>query len=146
MFAIYFTKEPAFPLDGDGPLHRAGVTVLGHDRDCFDAPLSFWREGDYEAQWREGVERLVAGAESSALVTRMEDPDDEQILRFWALYRLDQSVAVHEQLWVPEFGRLQPEEVYGAVGSYRAENDDGHQVSEWRLPVADFADYLSARA
>ena len=120
--------------------------MLDDDRDWFDAPLSFWREGDYEAQWREGVERLIAGAEASALVTRMEDPADEQILQFWALYRLDETVAVHEHLWVPEFGRLKPEEIYGAVRSYQPESNDGEQVSEWRLPVSDFAAYLSSRA
>ena len=142
---------------GYGSLHRDGVTVLGDVEKGFRAPLSFWREQDYEAQWREGIERLVAGAESSALVVEWDYPADEQFVMFFPLFLLDgPTVAVQKRLWLSEFdsfwrrrvlrrGRLQPGEIYGIVGSYSPETEDGEPVWEVRLPLSVFADYVSGQ-
>jgi len=166
VFGIYFDEMPEFRWDpermddedggyGRGSLYRDGVIVLGDDERGFRAPLSCWREQDYEAQWRDGVERLVAGAESSALVVEWDYPADEQWVMFFPLFRLDgTTVAVQKRLWpgITSFWqrrvlrrsfRLQPEEIYGVVGSYSAETEDGDPMWEVRLPLSDFADYLS---
>jgi CdiI N-terminal domain len=45
----------------------------------FAAPLYYWDESDYEEQWRQGVERLVGGADTSCLVTWMHDPVDDRL-------------------------------------------------------------------
>ena len=144
VFAIAFTEEPAFAWEGYGDLHRWGFTILGDDAERFAAPLGYWDEDAYKAQWKQGVQRLVDGAETSCLITRMEEPGDGQVAQFWELYRLDDEiVAVHDRLWVPDFGGLQPGAVYEAVEPYRRESEDGVLLSEWRLPLSDFADYLA---
>jgi CdiI N-terminal domain len=145
VFEISFTEEPAFNWEGHGALHRWGFTILGRDAERFAAPLYFWDESAYERQWRDGVERLVGGADTSCLVTVMHDPMDDQTAQWWELYRLGDTVAVHERLSVPDFGPLDPEAIYDEVGPYRPENDEGHTVSEWRLPLGDFADYAARR-
>ena len=145
VFEISFTEEPALNWEGSGPLHRWGFTILGRHAERFAAPLHFWGESAYEDQWRRGVERLVGGADTSCLVTWMHDPLDDQLAQWWELYRRGDTVAVHERLWVPGHGPLDPEAIYETVPPYQHQTDEGHRISEWRLPLADFADYLAWR-
>jgi CdiI N-terminal domain len=124
------------------------MTVLGDHRDRSEAPLEFWREPDYEAQWREGVERIADGAEASCLVTVMNEPGAGRRAQFSALYRFDEEVAVHEILWLPDRGSLDPEAIYESVPRYCAdfETETAEQmpVSEWRLPQSALRDWLRA--
>jgi hypothetical protein len=146
VFEISFTEEPVFNWEGHGALHRWGFTILGRHAERFAAPLYYWDESDYQEQWRQGVERLVGGADTSCLVTRMHDPADDQLAQWWELYRLGDTVAVHARLWVPDFGPLDPGTIYDMVGPYRRGDEEGGQkVSEWRLPLGAFADYLARR-
>jgi hypothetical protein len=132
-------------LGGERVSSSLGLTILGRHAERFAAPLLFWNENAYEKQWKHGVERLLSGADSSCLVTWMYDSMDDQLAQWWELYRLGDTVAVHERLWVPDFGPFDPEVIYETVPPYRRETDDDHQISEWRLPLASFAEYLARR-
>lgn len=149
MFSIHFTGDvhPYDPASGDFSPHRWVHTVLAEAEERWEAPLHYWRESDYEAQWRDGAERIVSGAEVSCLVTISNEPNDAQILQWWELYRLGDEVAVHEALWIAsELGPLDPAAAYDALDNkYGATTDDGTSVSEWRLPVNDFKDWLQAQ-
>jgi hypothetical protein len=146
VFEISFTEEPAFNWEGHGALHRWGFTILGRHAERFAAPLYYWDESNYEKQCRQGVERLLGGADTSCLVTWMHDPVDDQLAQWWELYRLGDTVAVHERLWVPDLGPLDPGTIYDTVEPYRRGDEEGGQkVSEWRLPLGAFADFLARR-
>jgi hypothetical protein len=119
VFSIAFGSEPPYPLDGTGPLRRDALIVMDDFTEVFAAPIDFWNETDYERQWQEGAQRLVDGATQSCLLTRVEDPTQDPILRWWALYRRPgDSVTVREHLWLPEFGSVDLADPYSAVGEY----------------------------
>jgi CdiI N-terminal domain len=124
--------------------HRFVLTVIDDHEERLAAPLHVWTEADYEAQWREGAERLLSGAESSCLVRVMEDPTSEdQTVRFWALYRTDgEAVVVHDIAhWAPSQGPLDPGLIYKAVPRFTT-NHEGLPPLEWRIGIGDLADWL----
>ena len=120
------------------------MNVFGDHHERWEAPLAFWREPDCEAQWREGVTRIVDGAETSRLVTVMTGPGAGQLAQFWTLYRFGEEVAVHEQLWLEsEQGLLDPAKLYDVAGRYgKSLSKDGTPPSEWRLSLSDLRDWL----
>jgi CdiI N-terminal domain len=154
VFSIHFSDEdrfePGLDARGAGTPHRFVETILGDYEDRIAAPLNFWGEADYEAQWKEGAERLLWGAESSCLVKRMEDPaSDDQIVDFWELYRIDaDSVVVQNRApWAPASGGpLDPSLIYEAVLPL-ATDHEGLPPLERRIWTADLADWIrKARA
>ena len=144
MFSIEFSSAPAYPYDGDGGLHRDGVIVMGDFTERFAVPLDFWAELDYERQWQEGAQRLVGGAPSSLLLTRVEDPTErDTIYRYWALYRrTGEAVTVREHLWVSkDHGRFDPLSPYASIEPYPF--GPAERVSEWDLTLDDFRTFLA---
>jgi hypothetical protein len=139
MFSIRFGEAPAYAFEGSGSLTRDALIVIDDFEETFDVPLDFWNEGDYERQWLEGAERIVRGEPTSCLVSRMHDPDFSPILRWWSLYRRGgDAVVVREQLWLPEFGSVDPAAPCASVRPYEPDPE----VSEWSLVVEDFVIFL----
>jgi hypothetical protein len=150
VFAIRFSDEDRFEpeLDarGVGTPHRFVQTTMGDYESRTAAPLNFWSEADYEAQWMGGAERLLSGAESSCLVKRMEDPaNDDQVVEFWELHRIDaDSVIVQSRApWAPTSGGpLDPSLIYEAVFPLATEHE-GLPPLQWRIGIVDLANWLS---
>jgi hypothetical protein len=72
----------------------------------------------------------------------MQDPDFSPILRWWSLYRQEGgAVSVREQLWPPEFGRVNPRNPYASVRPYESDP----LVSEWSVSVDDLSVFVSER-
>jgi CdiI N-terminal domain len=148
VFSIGFTDDdqsvPEFGRLAGVP-HRFVLTVMDDYESRIAAPLHVWSEADYEAQWTEGVERLLSGAESSCLVRRMEDPaSGDQTVHFWTLYRSDdESVAVHDTAyWAQSHGGpLDPGLIYEAVPPFTTSHD-GLPPLESRIDTADLASWL----
>src|SRR3712207_6960420 len=62
---------------------------------------------------------LFRSAETSCLVTKMHAVNDQDWLRWWALYRVQGDVvAVHEQIHLPEWGPVDPADPYSAICEY----------------------------
>ncbi len=142
MFYIGFTTGAR--TDEEGWRHAIGGLELGSDSDGFAADLSTWSLQDYEAQWRKGIARLAAGAESSALVTSYAGPAAPYHF-MWPMWREGHQIVFHEQL-VPGEAIKNPdvaEDFYAAVGERRPRNDDGKPVSEWIVPFSDVLAFLT---
>jgi CdiI N-terminal domain len=152
VFSIRFREarfKPEFSGGTAGTSYRFIESVIGEYENCILAQLSFWTESDYQAQWREGAERLLNGAEKSCLVTYMGDPADEnQTVHFYELHRMEgNSVGVLSSMcFAPsQGGPLDPGSIYDVVPPYAASDDgEGLPPLEWRIQRADLVDWLSA--
>ena len=142
VFYIGFKTGPR--VDEEGWRHAVGGIELGSDSDSFYADLAAWTLADYEAQWREGIARLAAGATSSALITCYGGPH-APFHWMWPMWRVEGQVVFHEHL-VP--GEVVAESdvasrFYAAVGERRTHTEDGQPVSEWAVPFADVLTFLA---
>ena len=118
MFYIGFKTGPR--VDVEGWQHAIGGLELGPDADSFAADLRFWSIQEYEAQWREGIARLAAGTDSSALITSYAGPE-ASVHFMWPMWRVGSDVVFHEHL-VPgdAIGDADiNDQFYAAVGEQR---------------------------
>jgi hypothetical protein len=142
MFYIGFKTGPR--VDEAGWRHAVGGLELGVESDSFAADLSAWTVSDYEAQWREGIARLAAGTESSALVTSYAGPD-AAFHFMWPMWRVRDRIAFQERL-VPGDAITGPDvrtQFYRAVGERQSRSEDGEPVSEWIVPFGDVLAFLA---
>jgi hypothetical protein len=143
MFYIGFKTGPR--IDDEGWRHALGGIELGDDSDGFSADLSVWSPREYEEQWRAGVARLAAGAESSALVTSYAGP--EGAFHFmWPMWRVGSEIVFTERLVFADAiqGAEVPDAFYRAVGERRSKSESGEPISEWRVPFADVLAFLAS--
>jgi len=109
----------------------AGVTRLHRRID-----LRFWRIADYERQWREGIARLVNGAESSALMSAFSGPGDASH-SMWALWREATSVYIQPLcvLAAPLDDPFDPRAPYEHVGARVPVTENDLPMDEWRVEL-----------
>ncbi len=94
-FAIEVTEEPA-----DDELGRIGRIRLNDTDELFSMDVSFWSPDDYRESWRAACARVVAapGDIVSCLVTSTSDPTTATFIETWPLYRVGDTVYVHNSL------------------------------------------------
>jgi hypothetical protein len=142
MFYIGFKGGPR--TDEEGWRHAVGGIELGADSEEFAADLAVWAPSDYEAQWREGIARLVAGERSSALVTSYAGPD-AAVHAMWPMWRVGAQVVLHEHLVPGEAirGPAVTSCFYDAVGERRTHSDAGEPISEWTVSLSEILAFLA---
>lgn len=143
MFDLEFISDEPEPQDegADAWLALRGRATLGDYKEEFLAPIGYWTRGDYERQWIAAARRLLTGADRTGFFT--------QALRFWwVIWREGGDVFVHEQILVEDasFGPLDPADPYRQIGERYTVSEDGEQVSEWRLEIADIEGFVERRA
>lgn len=142
-----FNLELLGPPEGEGErLFNWGRITLGHFQEDFQSPLYDWAPGDYEAQWMESAERLVAGASVVVFLTHMVHPTAPYHIG-WPAWREEGGVWVQERLFVASdltvaFDPSAPE-VH--AGDRAEQSIEGQPISQWRVSVSDVAAYLDRR-
>jgi hypothetical protein len=149
MFSIGFAEETLTDAE-PGETARIGVLRLGSYEERFIAHLNEWHEQDYVEHWRRALARALAGR-PAALVTDMLTPAQSTHLVWWPLWKIGDDLAFHNQLLFFEMhditgSGINVEELFGLVGEHFTNNDDGEPVSEWRVPVAEVAAFLTSRS
>ena len=151
MFKIFATDEIVSESANDGTPAFYGKIVIGDFRETFGASLASWTRDDYDRHWRKALEKLVAGADRSALITDYVEPPDhasaESYLFWWPLYRDGDTVYVQNQILF--FGQLsQPfssERPWESVKDRETGNEDGQRISEWTTTVEEIKNFLNQR-
>jgi len=136
MFRIRVFSPPLVPNEP----HAVGELVLGDVRRHFVIDLRFWRASDYERQWRAGLERMLYGAASSALMTAYRGTDDAPHL-MWALWRADGFVYVQPHCVLPaELDRaFDPFSAWNHVDARVPATDESLPISECRIELEQLA-------
>ncbi len=145
-FSIRFLSEDEELTDFEPG--RVGVITLDGFEERFVAPTTFWQARDYERQWNEGLRRIISGNEKSCLITALRDPRATKMLFWWPLYREGSDVVVHnnilllDQLEQP-FDARDP---YSSIKERVTIDEEGQQVSEWRVSILDIGAFLAERS
>jgi hypothetical protein len=124
--------------DSDTASERTGRIIIDDLNESFLAVLVMWHAADYEEQWRDGVERIVRGEQVSALVTSVHPVEGGFRGFSWPMYRIDDHVAVRQQLVLPEtVPTFDPDDPYASIRPR-----DKKRVSEWTVPVSSLRAFL----
>jgi hypothetical protein len=117
-----------------------GELVVGDVRRHFAIDLRFWRATDYERQWKAGLERLLYGASSSALMTSYRGTDDAPHL-MWALWREEGFVYVQPHCVLPEEldRAFDPFSAWSHVDTRVPVTEQSLPIAEWRVELAQLA-------
>jgi hypothetical protein len=123
-------------MDENGWQHAAGELMVGTTRLCFLVDLTHWNAGAYQQQWRHGMERLAAGATSTALMTAWRGPGDRAHV-MWALWRDNDWVYVQEHSVVPSDleTSFNPDDPYSHIGERVPAAESALPISEWHIPA-----------
>ncbi|HEV7387565.1 MAG TPA: hypothetical protein VGN73_03030 [Gemmatimonadaceae bacterium] len=136
MFDICFSTPAVTNDDG---FQQAGAQLrLGNDIFVFTIDLRHWTIPEYEAQWREGIWRLLEGASSSALMTAYAGPYGH-MHHMWALWReqswlyVQQHAVINGDLDHP----FVPDSPYDYVGARIEASKYELPIPEWRVSLTD---------
>jgi hypothetical protein len=142
-FAIEFVPLPL--ASGERSSEREGRLVIGDFEEHFFASMEYWREPDYERQWRDGLERILAGERVSCLITSIGRPGVAIGLWWWTLFRSNDSVRAQHAMCL--FQSLQapfvPLDPYVAIPPRKVMTEEGDPISEWIIPVVDIAQFVA---
>ncbi len=140
MFAIAF--EPTRRVT---PRETLGRITIGRFSERFSSGIGFWKRKDYEAQWTEGVARLLQGYRRSALITDISRPPTANFFVWWPMWREGEVVFVQNHLFLMSRlrGPFHLANPYVHVGRRRTESSEG-RISEWRTTIAELARFAAA--
>lgn len=115
-------------------------------KEAFQVDLSFWSRRDYETQWRQAVERIIAGESRSCLIASMPDPATANFVFTWPMYALGDEVAVQNRvMFMDEIqGEFDPLNPYVHLGPRETLTEEGAPISEWRVSAGDLVRYLGS--
>jgi len=141
VFAINFTGKD---LEVEGDKVAIGTIKIGEFTEIFHASLSYWDRKTYLKQWREALNRVLAGQAESALVTSMYDPGAANFIVWWLLYRVNDEIRVQNQiLFMDALGEgFDEQDMYRFVPSRETHTDENEPVSEWVIERRDIEAFL----
>ena len=121
---------------------------LGDYWEEFVVPFGHWDAAGYKNQWAQAVERLITEAKPSCLITYVLPAELSDLVRWWLLYPRRDTAAVREGILIrPELAApFDPALPYDLIPPYYNRNEEGKPISEWILPLLDFAEFHSRRS
>jgi hypothetical protein len=110
-----------------------GNIQIGNWSESFFASASFWSEMMYFSQWKNSLDSILNGANTTALITSMRDPKTASFITWWTLHRFDREVVIHHQLFFVQdsFRHLHVSEWVNFISPYYKTDEDGQLISEW---------------
>ncbi len=144
MFDLTFLSTEPLYVAEEGWRGRWGLSVLGDFEERFVAPIEWWQPSDYERQWILGARRLLAGASSSVFTL-------EAGRLWWIAWRTGGDVVIHQTLLVdkqmePAWTATADEIPYELVSERVTHTEDGDEISNWHVTLAEIHDFVTSRA
>lgn len=131
-----------FEFDGD--LVIPGYLVIGEFNETFQASLSYWDRDKYLSQWKEALRRLSNGERSTALVTKMYNPNTANFIFWWVFYLIKDIVHIQNQiLFLNELERpFEESNLYEFIPARETHTQDGILISEWTVNISDIKNFI----
>lgn len=124
-----------------------GLLKIGEFAEEFQASLSYWDRRKYLIQWKEALERLFKGENSSAFVTNMYDPSTANFIFWWVMYLIGDNVHIQNHvLFLDELeGKFDETELYKFIPERETVTEEGEPISEWVVKLSDIREYLNSQ-
>jgi hypothetical protein len=144
LFDIYFLNDVS---GTDMPGYHSGEIRVGTFCENFVVDVSFWPRARYEQQWLSAA-ALIMTVDRAAMIVSLGEPSSSNFVRWWALYRDGDSVAMQEQIcFLDELGTpFDPERVEKYVRPRETASEEGQPISEWYTTVTAISDFLKRRS
>lgn len=142
-FHITFTDDPVEAEEAPAAYGRIQINTF---EEGFLSSLAYWNRSRYEAQWKDGIERILNGADTSCLIVNMVDPLQANFILWWILYREGNDVHFQNAvLFIDELeGTFDENTPYRHIPARRTRSEEGLPISEWVTSVDDVARFLIA--
>jgi hypothetical protein len=146
MFNLQFVSEQTRSSERNEVVIRGQIT-LGEFSEAFEASLSYWLPSDYEQHWLEAARRIADGHAESAIITNMYDPSNSAFIVWWPMWRINQTIYVHNQLLFLDrlSSVLSPSDPYMHIGERYVQNEEGEKISEWQIGMEDIQNFILTR-
>jgi hypothetical protein len=124
--------------------NQYGLIQIGDFQERFLASLSYWKPDDYKIHWKNGIRRIIEGADVSCLITSMYDPTTANYIFWWPMYRQGDIIIFQNQILFLNTIRSHFDEnnPYEFVGKRRTVNEEGNDLSEWATPIQEITDFF----
>src|SRR4051812_15079592 len=134
MFRVCVFTPPV--QNEEGWVQAGGELRLGRDRFAFLLDLRYWSIADYERQWRDGSQRVLHGAPSTALMIAYRGPG-EAVHHMWGLWREADQVYVqqHSVSSSDLDAAFDPESPYAHLGERIPTTKHALPIPEWRFDL-----------
>jgi len=130
--------------NGEKCLH--GIIQIGDFDERFNVPIEMWSIPDYKRQWREGIERFLAGEISSCLVVGMRNPLRGVFINTWSMYVDREQVVFQNQILLCKQirRRFTGHNFYDFIEPRETQTEDGEPISEWTVCRNAIVEYLKS--
>jgi hypothetical protein len=129
--------------DEDSRYYR-GLITIGDYEESFLAASGVWDWQAYERQWRAAARRLLKHRDRTAFVTSFSHPDAHHNFA-WLAWCEQNLVYLQNRLLLREFlpSVLDVDRIDEVVGSRETVTEDGEEISQWTVSLADIAVYAA---
>lgn len=128
------------PIQCEGRQALKGRITIADFEETICIHLNQWTKEDYERQWKEGLDRLK-NHDRSCLVVSVGKPEDNAVVEWWRLYRIDNIVFIQngnlsKKIYKKIVGKssFTPETCYDFIPTRRTHTEEGYEIAEWSVP------------
>ncbi|MFK8076531.1 MAG: hypothetical protein AB8B84_08085 [Granulosicoccus sp.] len=110
-----------------------GEIQIDDFKETFQTSLSYWRQGQYEQEWRSSVNRLKNG-KNACFITSITDPLKSNFIWSWECYPIKNEFVFQERIIFLEelSNEFDEKDPHTHVHEYESISENGEQISEWR--------------
>jgi len=144
-FSIRIARVPS-SLPETPDLFFEGAIEIGDFRERFWASAGTWIHEQYVDQWRVGLRRLCDEGLSSALITSLTGEGEEELATWWPMIPEGDSAVIwqeHRHPLLSPRAKFRADSWLSGLPVSRPIGTDGHDVSEWTVPIAELRSVLS---
>jgi len=129
----------------DSPPTGRGEITLGEFKEGFQVVLEYWNADEYRGQWLGALQLVTSNPGArAALITSLTDPQTANFLFWWPIYREAEELVFQNQVLIFEDldEPFKLRNYTDFISRYERFNDDGDEISEWRVSVDDVRSFL----
>jgi hypothetical protein len=143
-FSLHFIEKENWDIEVSQD-HTLVEITIGNFNERFETSLEFWSIGDYQNQWKDALEGVLAGQKKTCLLTSINDPKFANFYFCWPLYREKDHIYVQNSLLFLDeikepFDLSNPHQY---VHDRETVSEEGYRISEWEVSLADITAFLN---
>ncbi|NGT12866.1 hypothetical protein [Achromobacter insolitus] len=129
----------------DEPVLQGEIDLDGY-KENFLAPVGFWSRADYLESWKKSLDHAIRDRGHAVLATSMRNPDICNFVFCWVVYmEKEQAYVQNRILFLDELTTpFVPSEINSYISERETVNEDGLEISEWRVDVSSVVSFFEA--
>lgn len=128
----------------DGSVLQGEIEIDGYTENFF-APTEYWSRSEYISSWKKSLKRGLREGDHAVLVTSMRDPEVSNFIFYWIIFiEGEQAYIQNRILFLEEISEpFDPEKINSYVSRRTEFNEDGLEISQWKVDMTSIVDFLN---